>query len=110
DLVPPAEPQVAGDRREPPGEPLLGGEGVPEVFDRGVVDLAHGGDDGRPAALLADAQPALDVVELAGADGGDVLGHGCGPSWACRMRRSRLPRAISVSRAARRGAQNARKS
>src|SRR5918997_305876 len=109
DLEAAAEPEVAADRGEPASQPLGSRAGVPQIRDVRRVGLAEadGGADGAVAVAVPRADGPLDGVQLAaGLD--PVVDHRLSLSSVDCCRRARLPRAISVSSAARRGVQKRR--
>ncbi len=72
ELIAAAQTQVAGDWQEPARNPFGIGQGVPEVFGRGVIGAAGDHHPGRLAAVfegpnLADHQASVaqDVVHAA---------------------------------------------
>src|SRR5271169_1497804 len=60
ELIAAAGPQVAGDRQEPPRNPLWVGAGIPEVLEGRVVDLADGYCPGLTGRQHAGADLPLD--------------------------------------------------
>ena len=64
DLVAAAGPQIARDRQEPPGDPHGVGAGVPDVGDRGGVDLADDHGVGLARVERAGADPPAHRVDL----------------------------------------------
>lgn len=108
-LVLAADSQVAGDRQEPARQPFGVGARVPDVVERAVVGLAHGDHPRLPGVERARADLSLHGADLVvDVDHRGLLGgwrlSGSG-SGSVRRRRSRRPRASSVSSAISRGVQ-----
>src|SRR5262249_21145798 len=98
-LIGTAEDQVPGNRQEPPRNALDIRDRIPQIGRIGVVGLADGDDTRLPDVDRACPEGALNRLDLML----DVdLSH------VAFLRRSRLPRAISVASASRCGVQKRR--
>src|SRR6516165_3342772 len=105
-LVAAAEPQLTGDRQEPPRDALGVGASVPNIIQAALVGLADGDHPGLARLQHPAADRSADLADLV-----LYIDHSSCllSSPGCIRRRWRRPRASSVARASSGGVQNRRK-